>query len=406
MQPSTDTDEIPEDTFNTLAKRWLILNKQEPAMTNTDVMNRVYEVLELACFFETSPNIFQLASNCPKWILNFCPELADQKSVNLGKRFIFLDTFIDQSRELFQSGESKRLSFGPWSERDLDDEEQHLSATAINLGDCLAIQLRQISKDKLNHRRILQKSREYGLNYEWLQRQKEQRDTLVSAIEHDLAGPLTALSEIVELLAHTDNDRLEQRQLLTKAKSHIDDTHKIARSILEVFNTKEQKIAESRVTEEGVSPIFFTLVSVVDEFDPVFRQQGVILKLNCNLVDTAQRIIGENESHPRVLVNLLDNALRYSPSKSEVTIALDDNETEVIISITDQGQGVDEELVETLFQRAGSDKPYDRESGFGLYFCRMWVSKWGGKLRYLQAKDRQVDDSQGACFEITLKKLK
>ena len=83
-----------------------------------------------------------------------------------------------------------------------------------------------------------------------------------------------------------------------------------------------------------------------------------------------------------MLSNLLANALRYSPKGSVVTIGLAHDDEFATISVEDQGPGVPEELAGRLFEKFSQGKGKSGSVGLGLYFCRMTVERWGGKIGY------------------------
>jgi hypothetical protein len=93
-------------------------------MIDGDVLTRINEKLELITFVEVEDNTFRLVGNYAPWVLKFCPELADNQQLSLKNHFAFLENFIEQSREYFQSTDAQSLGSGPWSERDSEGLEK------------------------------------------------------------------------------------------------------------------------------------------------------------------------------------------------------------------------------------------------------------------------------------------
>ncbi|MHA2939050.1 histidine kinase sensor domain-containing protein [Vibrio sp. RC27] len=97
-------------------------------------------------------------------------------------------------------------------------------------------------------------------------------------------------------------------------------------------------------------------------------------KINCN-----QRALGQ------ALENLIRNALKYSPIEKPITIAVEDNSSNLVIKINDLGKGVPEELLESIFQPFFRvDKSRDKRSdgfGLGLALARRQVEAMSGRLK-------------------------
>jgi two-component system sensor histidine kinase KdpD len=86
----------------------------------------------------------------------------------------------------------------------------------------------------------------------------------------------------------------------------------------------------------------------------------------------------------RVVLNLLENALSYTPTGGHVLIAAEAREREIEVSVTDTGPGVPAEYQETIFERfARVPGTRGRRKGFGLglYSCRQIMQAHGGRIR-------------------------
>jgi two-component system, sensor histidine kinase and response regulator len=102
----------------------------------------------------------------------------------------------------------------------------------------------------------------------------------------------------------------------------------------------------------------------------------------------------------RVLENLLENALRYAPKASRVSLSALMHPDEIELRVADQGKGVPENLREGIFERFVQLDSGDRTAprtgrGLGLTFCRLAVEAHGGRI-YVE------DASPGAVFCIRL----
>jgi two-component system, OmpR family, sensor histidine kinase ChvG len=113
-------------------------------------------------------------------------------------------------------------------------------------------------------------------------------------------------------------------------------------------------------------------------------------------------VMGEDLRLERMLTNLIDNAVSFSPPGSVVEISATLAEGEVIIRISDEGPGVPEQEREAIFRRFHSERPsgesFGKHSGLGLAIARTIVEGHQGRI---SVRDR-MDGRRGACFEIAL----
>ena len=107
----------------------------------------------------------------------------------------------------------------------------------------------------------------------------------------------------------------------------------------------------------------------------------------------------ESSRLDRVVANLFENALRYSPPESTVTLSLSDEGDSILIRIEDEGPGVPAEVQPRLFEKFAQGGRKTGSTGLGLYFCRIMIERWGGEIGY---QDRAEG---GSSFRLRLKKF-
>ena len=139
---------------------------------------------------------------------------------------------------------------------------------------------------------------------------------------------------------------------------------------------------------------------VINDLSGIFKDQNVkiILKNKINS-DNGYKVISEESRLKRVLTNLLDNSLRYSPRNSEVEIEINDVNEYYFISIDDQGPGIEDNVSKKLFDKSYQEGEKAGIAGLGLYFCRISVERWGGSIGCENLPE------QGARFWFNLKKI-
>ena len=220
------------------------------------------------------------------------------------------------------------------------------------------------------------------------------RANLLRAISHDLRTPLTAISGNASNLISNASSFDEQ----TKLSIYND----IYNDSMWLINLVENLLSITRL-EEGRMNLNFT-AELIDEVvaeavKHVHMRQGgqkitVVHKDEFLLAKMDTRLIIQ------VVINILDNAIKYTPKDSMITITTEKQKDKAIISIADNGAGIPDELKERVFDMfyTGANKLADsrRSIGLGLALCKSIISVHGGEIF---VKDNVPS---GAIFTFTL----
>ena len=220
------------------------------------------------------------------------------------------------------------------------------------------------------------------------------RANLLRAISHDLRTPLTAISGNASNLISNASSFDEQ----TKLSIYND----IYNDSMWLINLVENLLSITRL-EEGRMNLNFT-AELIDEVvaeavKHVHMRQGgqkitVVHKDEFLLATMDTRLIIQ------VIINILDNAIKYTSKDSMITITTEKQKGKAIISIADNGAGIPDELKERVFDMfyTGANKMADsrRSIGLGLALCKSIISVHGGEIF---VKDNMPS---GAIFTFTL----
>ena len=387
----------------------------------------INEQLDTVTFVETFAGSFRVEGLIPTWVLAFCPNIKADTKTSLADSFVFLGGFIEQAHEEYTSHQQVRIGSGPWTERDNHNVEQNLSALAVFVKGALVVQISLIPDDLRYHQRIFQKAREYSLEFEQARRAKERQEVLIHAIVHDLSIPLTTIDGALHVLSDSELSKAlsseEQEKLELLVEGQISNAQDMVNSILDLFQSDHKSFRASSLTEADAPTIVTCIEKAVANFSPVFKQEDVLLKFTQKLSKPEQKVIAEGDQLERVISNLLENALRYSPKGSSVNLTVEDflqdhliqsrsdeplkpEAGQVKVSITDEGPGVPEELSEVLFERFTGGQAYGERGGLGLYYCQMCMRRWGGEITYVEPQESGGDaPSSGASFRVVLSKF-
>jgi signal transduction histidine kinase len=200
------------------------------------------------------------------------------------------------------------------------------------------------------------------------------RRSLLAAIGHDLRTPLSALQASVEALEDglaTDAPHYLRSMShdIAHLRALVDDLFLLARIEAGDLNVDHQPIDLAELADE-----------TVEAMAPVAIGRNIELRL-----EAAGRVPvrGGPEALGRVMRNLVDNAIRYAPARSDVVVRVSNGDG-ALVEVIDQGPGFDGQLLETAFDRFSRGEPSrNRETGgagLGLAIARGVVQAHGGEI--------------------------
>jgi signal transduction histidine kinase len=157
-------------------------------------------------------------------------------------------------------------------------------------------------------------------------------------------------------------------------------------------------------TESGVNKLSheeIDLAGLIREacelFEPTAEDKGVTLGGD---VPNKSHLIGDTRMIQRMLSNLLDNAIKYTPSGGSVTVSITENETDVLVSVKDTGCGISPSELPRIFERFYRCDQSRSQSGIGLglSLARAIARAHGGEITATSLLNH------GSTFTVTLPK--
>jgi two-component system phosphate regulon sensor histidine kinase PhoR len=204
---------------------------------------------------------------------------------------------------------------------------------------------------------------------------QERREDLVRTISHDLRTPLTAI--------------LGQAQLLVKRAEQPDLVRQGAGAIVTSANRMNvliQDLVDMTRAESGqirLEPKPVELLPFLEDLRERFRWALDVDRIRLEVPAGLPAFAADPGRLERILLNLLSNALKYSPPEREVLVRGFADGDGVAIEVEDRGQGIDPEDLPRVFDRffrAGRVRKTEG-LGLGLYIARLLVEAQGGTLR-------------------------
>jgi two-component system, OmpR family, phosphate regulon sensor histidine kinase PhoR len=204
------------------------------------------------------------------------------------------------------------------------------------------------------------------------------RRDMVANISHELRTPIANIRLIIDGLFH--------EQGKPKRKESISSLRAIARetdSLLWLV----QEMADLSMIESGqaiVRLVEVPLVEVVNEAVERLADQTASKNLNIvRHIPEKVNVLCDSDLIQRVFVNLIHNALKWSPPGQSITLSAISSRDEVTISVFDNGPGVPEDQVERIFERfyqVDASRSGHDGTGLGLAICRHIVEAHGGRI--------------------------
>jgi len=207
------------------------------------------------------------------------------------------------------------------------------------------------------------------------------RELLTETLVHDLRSPIGAIKTTLELIQEGLPESVWDtvtEQSLDIARRSTDRVLTLINSLLDISQLESGNVDIK--TEPG--DIDTLIIDVISDLVQQASEDGVILR-KADSKDIPHVLMEENLIR-RVLINLLDNALKFTPEGGIVTIeTAQEEEGFVTIRVSDTGPGIPEDYREKVFTRFGQVPGRlgrRRGSGLGLTFCRLVAEAHGGRI--------------------------
>ena len=220
-------------------------------------------------------------------------------------------------------------------------------------------------------------------------------ESFAADVAHEIKNPLASLQSALESLNKVDDAGL-RRQLMGIA-AH--DVKRIDRLVTEISDASRIDAELSRTEFEPVDMVrLITALVAAREERGVNAGRTVLITRDGG----AYVVPGEASRLERVLENLLDNAVSFSPPEGRIIITLSREAGRIVASVADEGPGIPPEVRERVFERFHSLRPADEDfgshSGLGLAIARTIVEAHYGTL----TAGERPDGATGACLIIDL----
>ncbi len=348
----------------------------------------------LACMgfltLEYKNNEYHLVGNIPEWFKTLHPYYNYSSNIfPLEDIFPFLEIFLPEAEEIFAQNTSLRVISDLWTESTLYDNEMVLQATAIKTKkeyNLLLIEsIFERNPDKLNY---IRRIRELNTEHRNLQKTEallrdmlNSREKFISIFSHDIKNPITGVATLINMLTQ-DNQFIQS----------FEEQHKqilmIIKKELEHLNEYSERLHEWSKINFSPRDLEITPINIIKMLKQLFISFDSLIaakKLRCKIdIAPDTQVKGDHVFLKNVLHNLINNAIKFSNKGGTITVSAVEKAKETVISVKDEGIGMNEEIRQSLFdydrRKTTTGTAGEAGTGIGLSIVRQIIELHNGSV--------------------------
>lgn len=226
-----------------------------------------------------------------------------------------------------------------------------------------------------------------------IRRLEKMRSDFVTNVSHELKTPLTSISGFVETLK---SGEIDDKEVTMRFLDIIDiETERLKRLINDILTLSEIENMQTNTIRNEITP-GQALTEVADFIRPIAHSKKIELRAEIDL--GLPIIYGSKDWFKQLVINILDNAIKYTPTGGKVQLISYKKYNNIIISVKDTGIGIPKKDISRLFERFYRvDKARSRKvggTGLGLAIVKHIVLSFNGKIK--------VSSEEGKGTEFTV----
>lgn len=221
------------------------------------------------------------------------------------------------------------------------------------------------------------------------------KNEFISSISHELRTPLTAIKGWSETILSGDFEDKEEARL--GLNIIVKETTRLAQMVEELLDFSKMESGRTVLHLEE-----FDIKSELEEIVSItkFRAQKEKVKLNYDRGKDIPPIIGDKNRLKQVFINIIDNAIKFTPENKNIYVKIDADEEKVYIKITDEGIGIPAEDMEHISEKFFKGKSKKSGSGIGLAISDEIMKLHKGSLRV----ESQIDIGTTVTLELPIQR--
>jgi len=200
------------------------------------------------------------------------------------------------------------------------------------------------------------------------------KDEFIGLASHELKTPLTSISGYLQILAKTQTDERNKRFI----KKTIHQVNKLAMLVSDLLDVSKIEAGKLQLSKTN-----FDIKEVLDDAIELIEHSNYNCKIDFKANIDALMAYGDAQRIEQVIINLLTNAIKYSPSDDKIHISLTHADNEILIAIKDAGIGIPQNMLTKIFSRFYRVEGLSAHMsglGIGLYLSKEIIERHHGKI--------------------------
>jgi len=224
----------------------------------------------------------------------------------------------------------------------------------------------------------------------------ELSDKIISMVSHELRTPLTSIKGFAETIIQEDLNKSEIIKFANIIYNEADRLNRLVNSLLNLSRLESAKV-NFNIKNVDIKEI---IENVIELMYPKIKNSNI--KLNREYEDEIiYKALADEDKTEQIIINLIDNAVKYSPNGGTITIGIENKESEVLVYVKDTGIGIPENEKHKIFEkfyRTTISISISQGTGLGLVITKYLVEGQGGKIWF------ESQENIGTTFYFTLPK--
>lgn len=215
---------------------------------------------------------------------------------------------------------------------------------------------------------------------EALEKALAMKDEFLSLISHEFRTPINVISTAVQALNYIYGNELSDKvkEYLATIRQNTFRQLRLVNNLLDITRANAGRI---KINKKNIDIVFITK-SIVESVYDYAAQKGVKVSLTSSF---KKKIIAmDDEKYERIILNLISNAIKFTPTGKSISVCLHTVKGNTCIEIKDNGIGIPQDKVDVIFERFGQvDSSLSRQAegtGIGLSLVKMFVQALGGSI--------------------------
>lgn len=210
--------------------------------------------------------------------------------------------------------------------------------------------------------------------YEEIKALNEKKDEFIGIASHELKTPLTSINGYLQILSRLNNDETSKKFI----NNTIQQVKRLTMLVSDMLDVSKIEAGKLQFSNEE-----FNIISALLNAIELIEHTHPGNKISFNSTSKISTVRGDSHRIEQVMINLLTNAIKYSPAPAQIEVSVTNNQDEMYVSVKDNGYGIETTKVNHIFSRfyrVENTNPTISGLGIGLYISKQIIERHNGKI--------------------------